>query len=210
MRAFSGSRGTLHRERKTWRPRVASESLKTRSHGGNGTEQPVLSAALDICQEVDRLVNWRWGQYGHNLNDLKHHMINLEEEKVNLVSMTESTNALTATGQLIFQVLESLAEFEANLIREPVVAGFRAERSRARRGKCIRNVDARMLQQTIDSMTAKMFSINEVWRVVGVSRTALYRYLNSDGKPRQESTSLLQSRKVLSDAPTRKLLCQTC
>ena len=84
----------------------------------------------------------------------------------------------TASGELMFNILSSLAQFERGLIQERTQAGLAAARARGRLGgrRPVRADDPRVA-------TAKRLhqdsglSINQICKTLGISRPTFYRYL---------------------------------
>ena len=61
-------------------------------------------------------------------------MAELEAERIGFQSVSESIDANTPGGKLVFHIFGALAEFERNLIRGRTYAGLAAARARGRRG----------------------------------------------------------------------------
>ena len=84
----------------------------------------------------------------------------------------------TASGELIFNIFSSLAQFERKLIQERTKAGLEAARTRGKKGgrKKIENTNPKVL-------TAKKMhkdhgmSINDICKTLKISRASFYRYL---------------------------------
>ena len=84
----------------------------------------------------------------------------------------------TASGELMFNIFSSLAQFERRLIQERTRAGLAAARARGRKGgrRPIRPDDPRVV-------TAKRLhqdrglSIDQICKTLGISRPTFYRYL---------------------------------
>ena len=84
----------------------------------------------------------------------------------------------TASGELMFNIFSSLAQFERRLIQERTHAGLAAARARGRLGgrKPVRADDPRVV-------TAKRLhkdrslSIDQICAMLGISRPTFYRYL---------------------------------
>ena len=88
----------------------------------------------------------------------------------------------TASGELMFHIFSSLAQFEWRLIQERTQAGLAAARARGRLGgrRPIRADDPRVV-------TAKRLhqdhglSITQICKTLGISRSTFYRYLTFPG-----------------------------
>ena len=84
----------------------------------------------------------------------------------------------TASGELMFNIFSSLAQFERRLIQERTQAGLAAARARGRLGgrKPIslddpRVVSAKRLHKD------RSLSIDQICKTLGISRPTFYRYL---------------------------------
>lgn len=96
-----------------------------------------------------------------------------------LSSLTDDRERVAGVGGgcgLQFQIFGALAEFERGLIRERTRAGLAAARARGRLG-------GRPLIVTPEKLSAarlmreQKHTMNEIARVLGVSRATLYRHL---------------------------------
>ena len=88
------------------------------------------------------LVVWRLDRLGRSLPHLVRIVAELRSRGVGLRSLSETIDTTTATGELVFHLFASLAQYERALIRERVVAGLEAARRRGRRGGRPRRLDA--------------------------------------------------------------------
>ena len=92
----------------------------------------------------------------------------------------------TASGELIFNIFSSLAQFERRLIQERTQAGLSAARSRGKLGgrKPILSNDPRV--KTAKRMHEdKSIKIEEICETLSISRPTLYRYLSLTKKKAQ-------------------------
>ncbi len=148
-------------------------------------DRPELQA---LCRQLcpdDVLVVWRLDRLGRNLKDLLGFVNELKARGVQFIALTEQMDTTTPRGQLVFHIFEALAEYERSLIRERINAGLKAARARGRKGGRKRKVDANMLQRASTMMASGTFSVSEICRVLGITRTTFYRHLKPDGTPRQ-------------------------
>ena len=83
-------------------------------------------------------------------------------------------NTTTPSGEILFDIVASLAQFERSLIRERVNAGLAAARKRGRvGGRPLAISDERMA--LISDALAQGRSKAEVARAFGISRATLHR-----------------------------------
>jgi DNA invertase Pin-like site-specific DNA recombinase len=97
---------------------------------GSVTHRPGLDAALAALQPGDTLCVWRLDRLGRSLPHLLETVEGLKARGVEFRSLTESIDTSTASGELIFHIFASLAQFERSLIRERVNAGVKAAQAR--------------------------------------------------------------------------------
>lgn len=150
-------------------------------------ERPQFQAAMACLQEGDTLVTWRLDRLGNRMNDLVHQIVSLVQRGIGLETLKEglAIDCNSATGRVQFHVFAMLAEFQSDVVGERTLAGLAAARSRGRKGGRKPKLTGEALQRAGKLMQDKRLPINEIARIVGVSRSTLYRHLNPDGSPRR-------------------------
>jgi DNA invertase Pin-like site-specific DNA recombinase len=81
-----------------------------------------------------------------------------------------------ATGQLMFHLFASFAEFERNLIRERTEAGRAATLARGRLGGRPEKLGKKE-EEMIKTLATNKTPIKDIARMMDVSRNTVYRYL---------------------------------
>ena len=127
----------------------------------------------------DTLVVWRLDRLGRSMP----HLVSLVEELlgkgIGFRSLRDGAiDTTTASGELMFNIFSSLAQFERRLIQERTQAGLAAARARGHLGgrRPISPDDPRVV-------TAKRLhrdrslSIDQICATLGISRPTFYRYL---------------------------------
>ena len=147
---------------------------------GAKTEREGLSRALDALREGDTFVVWRLDRLGRTLPHLIQLVEELKSRNVGFRSLQESIDTSSSSGQLIFHIFASLAEFERNLIRERTRAGLAAARARGRMGGRKRALDAKKVAQAKTLYADKSNSVQDICQTLGISRTTLWRYIKTD------------------------------
>ena len=137
-------------------------------------ERPGLKTCLSYLTAGDVLVVWKLDRLGRSLPHLVKLLEELRGRGVLFRSLTEGMDTTTPSGELLFNVVTSLAQFERSPIRERVNAGLGAARLRCRVGGRPRAIsDERM--ELIATALAQGRSKAEVARAFGVSRATLHR-----------------------------------
>lgn len=151
--------------------RIFSEKMT-----GTRSDRPQLQEMLKFLREGDTVVVWKLDRIGRSMRDLINIVTNLQEKGVHFVSLKENIDTSSATGKLIFGIFASLAEFERDLISERTRAGLDAAKARGRKGGRP-GVDEEKIALAVKMHESKQYSIPEILRATGISRTTLYRYL---------------------------------
>ena len=148
---------------------------------GAKAERPELDRVLEQLRDGDTPVVWRLDRLGRSLRHLIDVVADLSARGAGFRSVTESIDTTTSGGRPIFHVFGALAEFERDLIRERTLAGLQAARRRGRAG-------GRPALMTKDKTTTaqRMYdqqelTVEQIARALGVSRSTIYRALNSTG-----------------------------
>lgn len=146
---------------------------------GARSNRPGLEKCLNTLQSGDTLLVWRLDRLGRSMS----HLVSLVEELyakgIGFRSICDGAiDTTTASGELIFNIFSSLAQFERKLIQERTRAGLVAARARGRTGgrKKLGANDPRVLTAKRMHKNHGM-SINEICKILKISRPSFYRYL---------------------------------
>lgn len=138
-----------------------------------------LTQCLSELKSGDTLIVWRLDRLGRSIHHLVLLIEDLRQKGIGFKSICDGAiDTTTASGELIFNIFASLAQFERRLIQERTKAGLDAARSRGRKGgrKKIENNDPKVL------MAKKMhkdhgMSIEDICKTLKISRASFYRYI---------------------------------
>ena len=146
---------------------------------GARAKRPGLDACVAAMEPGDTLIVWRLDRLGRSMP----HLVGLVEELlgkgIGFRSLLDGAiDTTTASGELMFHIFSSLAQFERRLIQERTQAGLAAARARGRKGgrRPISPDDPRVV-------TAKRLhkdrglSIDQICATLSISRPTFYRYL---------------------------------
>ena len=149
---------------------------------GAKTERPGLDACLKSLQEGDTLIVWRLDRLGRSMPHLVSLVENLLKQKIGFRSLCDGAiDTTTASGELMFNIFSSLAQFERRLIQERTMAGLVAARARGRSGgrKKVEATDPKV--QTAKRMHKDhQMPIDTICKTLKISRATFYRYLAID------------------------------
>ena len=146
---------------------------------GSKTERPGLEKCLSELKESDTLLVWRLDRLGRSMS----HLIGLIEELrgrgVGFRSICDGAiDTTTASGELIFNIFSSLAQFEKRLIQERTKAGLASARARGRTGgrKKLEPNDPKVLMAKKMHKDPEM-SIDDICKTLNISQPSFYRYI---------------------------------
>lgn len=140
-------------------------------------ERSALEEALRYCREEDVFVVWKLDRLGRSLRDLIDIPQALRERGIGFRSLRENLDTTTPGGKLVFHVFGALAEWERDVIRERTFAGLEAARARGRMGGRPKAMDEARIRNARSLMADPANSVDDVCKILGVSRSTLYKYL---------------------------------
>lgn len=141
--------------------------------------RPGLEKCLQTLKKGDTLIVWRLDRLGRSMTHLVKLVEDLRQQGISFKSICDGViDTTTASGELIFNIFSSLAQFERRLIQERTMAGLTAARARGRLGgrKPIPSDDPKVI--TAKRMHKdKSIRISDICKTLRISRATLYRYL---------------------------------
>jgi DNA invertase Pin-like site-specific DNA recombinase len=162
--------------------KIGCNKIFTDTASGAKAERKGLEEAIAYVREGDTLVVWRLDRLGRSLKHLIETITNLNNRKIGFKSIQENIDTTTSGGKLVFHIFGALAEFERDIIRERTNAGLQAARGRGRLGgrpkaKTLNTPKKVALAQSL--YDDKNNTIDEICRTLNISRSTLYRYIQT-------------------------------
>jgi DNA invertase Pin-like site-specific DNA recombinase len=142
-------------------------------------DRPGLDKCLSILEKGDTLIVWRLDRLGRSVHHLISLVEDLQQKGVGFKSICDGhIDTTTASGELIFNIFASIAQFERRLIQERTRVGLESARARGKLGgrKKTEPNNPKVL------MAKKMFknnslSITDICKTLQISRASFYRYV---------------------------------
>ncbi len=145
----------------------------------SGTTQDRIQYKLMMAaakkRKLDVVLVWRYDRFARSTQALVNAMKEFQSMGIDFISYQENIDTTTPTGELIFHVMASLAQFESSLISQRVKAGM--ARAKAQ-GKQISRpkLNATKLKQ-IQDLHKTGLSMNQISIRSGVAYGTVYNYL---------------------------------
>lgn len=154
--------------------RVGCTKIFTDKISGRVEQRDGLNLALSYLRSGDNIVVYSLSRLGRSLKQLIEIVNELENKNIGLISITEQIDTSSPSGKLLFHLLASLAQFEADLIKQRTLAGLEAARARGKVGGRPKKLS------DSDIMVARTLygggiSLDEICAKLSVSRATLYR-----------------------------------
>ena len=146
---------------------------------GAKSDRPGLKKCMDSLQKGDTLIVWRLDRLGRSMSHLVSTIEDLKERGIGFRSICDGAiDTTTASGELVFNMFSSLAQFERRLIQERTKAGLSAARARGKIGgrKKIKAGDPKVIMAKTMHQD-KGLSIDDICLSLKISRATFYRYL---------------------------------
>ena len=149
---------------------------------GAKAERPGLEKCIQELQKGDTLVVWRLDRLGRSMPHLVSTVEDLKNRGISFKSLCDGAiDTTTASGELVFNIFSSLAQFERKLIQERTKAGLNAARARGKNGgrKRTLSTDPKVLTARKMHKDHNM-DIDNICKILKISRATFYRYLTLD------------------------------
>lgn len=95
-----------------------------------------------------------------------------------LISIKENFDTTTPQGRLMMTGFQAFSQFESDLIVERTKEGLKSARARGRKGGRPK-VKGKEIQKAMNLYHTGEYSVKEIVEMTDISRSTLYRYLNT-------------------------------
>lgn len=147
---------------------------------GTKRERPELNRMLDMLREGDVVIIAELTRLSRSTKDLFEIVETIHNKGAEIKSLKESwLDTTTPQGKLMFTIFAGLSQFERDLIADRTKQGLESAK---KRGKVLgRPNKFNDKKETILNMyNSGEFSINDIIKATGISKTSLYRIVNAN------------------------------
>ncbi|PHK39281.1 recombinase family protein [Spirosoma panaciterrae] len=165
LRAYADRRGFV----------LAAEYVDTAS--GTTEERTQYRNMIGAARkrQIDVVLVWRYDRFARSTQALVNALKEFQSLGVDFISYQENIDTTTPTGELIFHVMASLAQFESSLISERVRAGM--ARAKAQGKHIARPPLVESKQTEIARLYSQGVSMNQISKQIGVAYGTVYNYV---------------------------------
>lgn len=143
-------------------------------------DRPELNKMLDQIRTGDLIIISDLTRLSRSVKDLFSLVEQIEEKGANIKSIKESwVDTTTAQGKLMFTIFAGISQFERDLISQRTIEGLNAARARGKKGGRPKT-NEKEIKLAFKMYNSKNYSISEITKATGVSKTTLYRYINNN------------------------------
>ncbi|MBW0270077.1 DNA invertase [Nocardia sp. MH4] len=153
------------------------QKIFTDKKSGKDIERAELWKCLEYMRAGDTLVVPSLDRLGRSLQDLISIVAGLRKRDIGFRSLHEAIDTTTPGGRLVFHVFAALAEFIRELIVQGTNEGLAAARARGQRLGRPPAMTEEQIRQARAILTRPEETVSSVARLLGVSRSTIYKYV---------------------------------
>jgi DNA invertase Pin-like site-specific DNA recombinase len=144
---------------------------------GTKKERPELDKLMEQLRSGDLIIISDLTRLSRSVKDLFSLVDQIEKKGANIKSLKESwMDTSTPQGKLMFTIFAGISQFERDLISQRTLEGLAAARARGRNGGRPKK-DEKAITLALKMYQEKTYSIAEITKATGVSKTTIYRYI---------------------------------
>lgn len=155
------------------------EKIFEEKETGTKRERQELNKMLDILREGDVVIVAELTRLSRSTKDLFDIVEIIHSKGAEIKSLKESwLDTTTPQGKLMFTIFAGLSQFERDLIAQRTKEGLESAKKRgAKLGRPNKFNDKK--ETILNMYNSEEFSINDIIKATGISKTSLYRIVNA-------------------------------
>ena len=154
---------------------VIGEYIDYASGTTENREQYKLMLDLVRKRKIDVVLVWRYDRFARSTQALVNALKEFRSLSVDFISYQENVDTTTPQGELIFNIMASLAQFESALISQRVKAGM--ARAKAQGKRISRPALPNSIQQQIKKLYNDKISIKQISKQLNISYGSAWNYV---------------------------------
>ena len=143
---------------------------------GTTEERSQYKAMMEAAKKrkIDLVLVWRYDRFAQSMQALVNDLKGFQALGVDFISYQENIDTTTPTGELVFHVMASLAQFDSSLISQRVKAGM--ARAKAQGKHIARPALPVELQRRILELHQQGLAMNKISKHLGIAYGTVYNY----------------------------------
>lgn len=144
---------------------------------GTKRDRPELDKMLDQLRKDDIIIVAELTRLSRSTKDLFEIVDTIEKSNAGIKSLKESwLDTTTPQGKLMFTIFAGLSQFERDLTAQRTKDGLKSAKARGKKlGRPTKYDDKKQI--VIDMYNSGNYSVNDIIKATGVSKTSLYRFV---------------------------------
>jgi putative DNA-invertase from lambdoid prophage Rac len=162
-------------ERRGWTVAMQIEEV-----GSGAKDRPARNVVRHAAmrREIDIVLVWKLDRWGRSLLDLVTTLKELHAVGVNFVSLNDSLDFTTPSGQAMAGILAVFAQYERDILRDRVKAGIAEARKNGKPHG--RPATVKKLMDEVNRLFLSGISKSQIAKTLGIGRTSVRRLIQND------------------------------
>lgn len=153
------------------------EKIFQETESGANPNRSEMAACLRYLRKGDILVVWAVDRLARTKKEGDQILHYLKENNITLISLKENIDTSNHVGQLVLNILISVAESERERSIERTKAGLAAARARGKLGGRPHKIDFKMRKAIKLMYDSKQYSLAEIAKMYDVTKLTVYNYV---------------------------------
>lgn len=145
---------------------------------GTKATRDELTKLLKMLKKGDTLVIWKLDRLGRTSKQLISLAEEFEARGILFISLNECLDTTNPIGKFCFHIFCAIAQMERDVIVLRTIEGLESARSRGRKGGR-KPINQDNIKQALNMYNSDEYTVNQITRCTGISKSSLYRYLRS-------------------------------
>lgn len=157
---------------------AGAEKIYEEKITGTKRDRPELERMLDQLRKDDIIIVTELTRLSRSTKDLFEIVDTIEKANAGIKSLKENwLDTTTPQGKLMFTIFAGLSQFERDLTAQRTKDGLKSAKARGKKlGRPTKYDDKKQI--VIDMYNSGNYSVNDIIKATGISKTSLYRYVS--------------------------------